>query len=203
MRAQAEQTGAAPQPIRRAEGPEPGLPARASQGPWRGGGSRAGDWRDYSAIKHLHSRDKPGLSTVEAEPPTPKHPQMMQVRADGPPPPPTCGKGSRRGGGAEVEAASARPQWRRQCQRSLGVPGLRLQNTTSAGTHHFSTGVCLLPSPLFPLGFGFSLNHTEERARRDSTSEGRKIGLFVQGYTHRLGRAWSLLHPIISPQRSK
>lgn len=54
--------------------------------------------------------------------------------------------------------------------------------------------VCLLPSSFshwirfYPLQ-----GHIEERARKDSSSERREIGLSVQVYTHRLvGRAWSL-----------
>lgn len=116
MRAQAEQTGAAPQPIRRAEGPKPGLPARASQGGQRGvggwGEARARDLRNYSAIKNLHTRTEPGLSSAETQATSPpNHPEMMQVRTDSPSPLPTCGKeGKGVGGGAEAETAPARPK---------------------------------------------------------------------------------------------
>lgn len=57
MRAQAEQTGAAPQPIRRAEGPKPGLPARASQGGWLGvgGGGRGLETEEITAQLKIYT----------------------------------------------------------------------------------------------------------------------------------------------------
>lgn len=46
----------------------------------------------------------------------------------------------------------------------------------------------------------FTLSHVKETARKESYSKGRQIGLLVQVCAHRLdGRAWSLLHPAISP----
>lgn len=97
MRAQAEQTGAAPQPIRRSEGPEPGLLARASQvcgRGWEGGGLGTEEITVQLKI-YTHSRTKPGLSTVETKPQAPHyhpgHLKTLVVRADSLQIP-TCGK---------------------------------------------------------------------------------------------------------------
>ena len=87
MRAQAEQTGAAPQPIRRSEGPEPGLLARASQvcgRGWEGGGLGTEEITVQLKI-YTHSRTKPGLSTVEPKPQAPTTPTTLATllrRAD-------------------------------------------------------------------------------------------------------------------------
>lgn len=99
MRAQAEQTGAAPQPIRRSEGPEPGLLARASQvcgRGWEGGGLGTEEITVQLKI-YTHSRTKPGLSTVETKPQAPHHPhpghlKTLLLRADSQYSLPTCGK---------------------------------------------------------------------------------------------------------------
>lgn len=65
----------------------------------------------------------------------------------------------------------------------------------------FSLSFVSYPSSLFPLdSVLLTVSHIEERARRERSSKGRNLGLSVQVYTHRLdGRAWSLLHPSISP----
>lgn len=52
---------------------------------------------------------------------------------------------------------------------------------------------------LIPSGCSFTLSHIEEGAQRDSSSEETETGLSVEVYTHRLGRAWSLLHPTVFP----
>lgn len=210
MRAQAEQTGAVPQPIRRADGPKPGLPARASQGSLRGGaggggrGSRVRSRRDYGAIKNLHTRNKPGLSTVETESQAPwstprwckleltvlLHSPLVEKEAlrEGAPRRRPHHQG--RSGGANVNAHLVCPGFRL---------GAQLQLESIIMAREFSIVSCLLPSSLFPVACSFTLSHTEEGARRDSSPEGRETGLSVEVYTHRLGRAWSLLHPTVFP----
>lgn len=135
MRAQAEQTGAAPQPIRRAEGPEPGLLARASQVCGRGQEGGAGWGTEEITVQlkiYTHSRTKPGLSTVQTEPRSPlSHPKMLQVRADSSTPLPTCGKGGRRGGGAEAEG----PTEEGNVNAHFVCPGSCLPSTTSTCIH--------------------------------------------------------------------
>lgn len=89
------------------------------------------------------------------------------------------------------------------CVRALACGAHQLESIILAGD--FIIVVCLLPSSLFPLdSVSLTLSHSKERARRESSSKGRERGPSVLVYTHRLdGRPWSLLHPAISPQRSK
>lgn len=202
MRAQAEQTGAAPQPIRRSEGPEPGLLARASQvcgRGWEGGGLGTEEITVQLKI-YTHSRTKPGLSTVETKPQAPHHHhpgylKALLLRADSLHSP-TCGKEAERWGHPGLGH-----KWKWSaftlCAHVSCCEELQLAAVTLA--MDFILVVVVFPvSCSHRIPFLCSESFLLSRGRRG------QLGLSRQVYTHRLvGRARSLLHPAISLQRSK
>lgn len=140
------------------------------------------------------------------------HPEMLQVRADSPTRLPTCRKGGRRGGDTQAQPAPAGPKWRRKCQPSLCVSRLLPTEHNFSLYLSFLLGIFLKKSfscVFYPIPYSTRFNVTltvilGRGTRRDSSSERSEIGLSVQIYIHRfVGRAWSLLHPAISPQRCK